>query len=76
MTFQPARAIVTASDSGIGHTAAVTLAASDMDIGVTWHADEADAHRTAAEIRAPGSNAELARLDTSDLHSQIPGRPG
>jgi NAD(P)-dependent dehydrogenase (short-subunit alcohol dehydrogenase family) len=46
MGFQPRRAIVTASDSGIGRTAAAALAASGMDTGVTWHCDEAGAHGT------------------------------
>ena len=67
MSFQPHRAIVTASDSGIGRATAVALAASGMDIGVTWHSDEAGAQDTAAEVRAAGVNAEVARLDTADL---------
>lgn len=40
-------AIVTASDSGIGKATAVALAAAGMDIGVTWHSDEAGAQATA-----------------------------
>jgi hypothetical protein len=67
MTFQPRRAIVTASDSGIGRAAAVALAASGMDVGVTWHTDEAGAQNTAAEARETGVKAEIARLDTSEL---------
>jgi NAD(P)-dependent dehydrogenase (short-subunit alcohol dehydrogenase family) len=67
MSFQPHRAIVTASDSGIGRAAAVALAATGMDIGVTWHSDEAGAQATAAEVRATGVKAEVARLDTADL---------
>ena len=43
MIFEPHRAIVTASDSGIGRATAVDLAASGLDIGVTWHCDEAGA---------------------------------
>jgi NAD(P)-dependent dehydrogenase (short-subunit alcohol dehydrogenase family) len=69
MTFQPQRAIVTASDSGIGRATAVALAAAGMDIGITWHSDEAGAHDTAAEVRAAGAKAEVARLDTSQLDS-------
>jgi NAD(P)-dependent dehydrogenase (short-subunit alcohol dehydrogenase family) len=67
MSFQPHRAIVTASDSGIGRATAVALAAAGMDIGVTWHSDEAGALATAAEVRATGVKAEVARLDTADL---------
>jgi hypothetical protein len=38
-----------------------------MDIGVTWHTDEAGAQHTAAEVRNAGRKAEVAHLDTSDL---------
>jgi NAD(P)-dependent dehydrogenase (short-subunit alcohol dehydrogenase family) len=69
MTFQPQRAIVTASDSGIGRATAAALAASGLDVGVTWHNDEAGAQDTAAEVRKAGANAEIAHLDTSDLGS-------
>jgi NAD(P)-dependent dehydrogenase (short-subunit alcohol dehydrogenase family) len=69
MTFQPRHAIVTASDSGIGRATAVALAASGLDVGVTWHSDEAGAQDTAAEVRRAGAKAEIAHLDTSDLNS-------
>jgi len=69
MTFQPRHAIVTASDSGIGRATAVALAASGLDVGVTWHSDEAGAQDTAAEVRQAGVKAEVAHLDTSDLDS-------
>jgi hypothetical protein len=67
MTFNPRRAIVTASDSGIGRATAVALAHRGMDVGITWHTDEAGAHETAAEVRAAGARAEVLRLDTSEL---------
>jgi NAD(P)-dependent dehydrogenase (short-subunit alcohol dehydrogenase family) len=67
MTFEPSRAIVTASDSGIGRATAVALAAAGMDIGITWHSDSDGAQDTAAEVRGLGVKAEVARLDTSDL---------
>jgi NAD(P)-dependent dehydrogenase (short-subunit alcohol dehydrogenase family) len=69
MTFQPRHAIVTASDSGIGRATAVALAASGLDVGVTWHSDEAGAQDTAAEVRQAEVKAEVAHLDTSDLAS-------
>lgn len=69
MAFHPRRAIVTASDSGIGRAAAVALAGAGMDIGVTWHSDEAGAHDTAAQVRAAGVGAEVMHLDTSALDS-------
>jgi NAD(P)-dependent dehydrogenase (short-subunit alcohol dehydrogenase family) len=67
MTFQPRYAIVTASDSGIGRATAVALAEAGLDIGITWHSDEAGAMETAAEVAKAGVNAELAHLDTADL---------
>src|SRR5436305_10296739 len=67
MTFQPRRAIVTASDSGIGRATAVALATAGMDVGITWHTDEPGAQKTAAEVREAGARAEVTRLDTSDL---------
>ena len=39
MSFSPAHAIVTGSDSGIGKATAVALAAAGMDVGITWHTD-------------------------------------
>jgi NAD(P)-dependent dehydrogenase (short-subunit alcohol dehydrogenase family) len=67
MTFQPRHAIVTASDSGIGRATAVALAASGLDVGVTWHSDEAGAQDTAAEVQKAGGRAEVAHLDTAEL---------
>lgn len=65
--FQPTRAIVTASDSGIGRAAAVALAEAGMDVGITWHSDEEGAQGTAEEVRSHGRRAEIARLDTTEL---------
>lgn len=65
--FEPRRAIVTASDSGIGRATAVALARDGLDVGVTWHRDRAGAEETADEVRANGQKAVLARLDTTDL---------
>src|SRR5690349_3587053 len=65
--FAPSRAIVSASDSGIGRATAVALAAAGMDVGITWHSDEAGARDTADEVRSHGRRAEIARLDTADL---------
>jgi NAD(P)-dependent dehydrogenase (short-subunit alcohol dehydrogenase family) len=67
VTFQPRRAVVTASDSGIGRATAVALAQAGMDVAITWHCDEAGAQRTAEEVRAHGQRAEVAQLDTADL---------
>lgn len=63
----PPRAIVTASDSGIGAATAVALAEAGMDVGITWHSDEDGAERTAEHVRARGGRAVVRRLDVTDL---------
>ena len=65
--FAPRRAIVTASDSGIGQATALALADAGMDVGITWHSDEQGAERTAAGVRERGRRAEVARFDATDL---------
>lgn len=65
--FVPSRAIVTASDSGIGRACAVELAERGCDVGITWHHDEDGAERTAREVRSIGRRAVITRLDTGDL---------
>ena len=67
MTFEPRRAIVTASDSGIGRATAVALAEAGMDVCITWHTDKDGAEQTAEEVRSSGRRAEVAQLDTADL---------
>lgn len=64
-------AIVTASDSGIGKATAVLLAGSGLDIGITWHDDEAGALDTAEEVRALGRRAEVRRLDLEQLPEAV-----
>lgn len=65
--FQPTRAIVTASDSGIGAATAIALARAGMDVGVTWRSDSNGAEETALRIRELGRKAVVARLDVTDL---------
>ncbi|GGU39538.1 SDR family oxidoreductase [Streptomyces lavendofoliae] len=60
-------AVVTGSDSGIGRATAVRLAAEGMDVGITWHADEEGARRTAEEVRGHGRRAAIAHLDLTRL---------
>ncbi|MFC7456008.1 SDR family oxidoreductase [Brachybacterium sp. GCM10030267] len=64
--FEPRRAIVTGSDSGIGRATAVALAGPDRQVGITWHQDEEGAQGTAREVEAAGAVAHVRRLDLSD----------
>lgn len=66
MNFDPHTAVVTGADSGIGRATAVALATAGLDVGITWHSDEAGARDTAAEVRSLGRRAEIAHLDTTD----------
>jgi NAD(P)-dependent dehydrogenase (short-subunit alcohol dehydrogenase family) len=63
----PRVAIVTGSDSGIGRAVAVALAEAGFDVGVTSHRDEADAERTADEVRKAGRRAEIRHLELTRL---------
>lgn len=82
MSYEPHQAIVTASDSGIGRATAVALAALGLDIGITWHSDEAGAQDTAAEVRTSGEIATpMTGQEDDDPHGKsrpgVPlGRPG
>ena len=64
-------AIVTASDSGIGKATALALAQAGMDVGITWHADEAGAQDTAEQVRSAGLRAEVRRLDLEQLPEAV-----
>ncbi|MET0304086.1 MAG: SDR family oxidoreductase [Microbacteriaceae bacterium] len=63
--FAPRRAIVTASDSGIGRAAALHLAAAGMDVAVTWRSDQDGAEETARQAREHGVTATVTHLDVS-----------
>jgi NAD(P)-dependent dehydrogenase (short-subunit alcohol dehydrogenase family) len=59
------KAIVTASDSGIGKASAIRLAREGFDLGVTWHTDEDGAADTARQVEGHGRTAAVAQLDVT-----------
>src|SRR5918992_781198 len=61
------KAIVTASDSGIGKATAVHLARDGFDVGITWHSDRDGAEGTAREVQEQGRRAVVAQLDVTDF---------
>lgn len=61
-------AIVTGGNSGIGRAAAVALAESGFDIGLTWHRVEDRAEGAVEEIEALGRRCELRHLDLHAVH--------
>ncbi|WP_063059135.1 SDR family oxidoreductase [Nocardia sienata] len=63
----PLRAVVTGSDSGIGRAIAVALAGGGVDVGITYHSDEAGAAHTAGLARDRGARAAVRRMDLDDL---------
>jgi NAD(P)-dependent dehydrogenase (short-subunit alcohol dehydrogenase family) len=60
------RAIVTGGNSGIGEAIAVVFAERGMDIGFTWHEDEAGAKEVAAKIEALGRRVAVTELDLTE----------
>ncbi|MEA2597672.1 MAG: glucose 1-dehydrogenase [Thermomicrobiales bacterium] len=56
-------ALVTGSDSGIGREIARCFAAAGADVTVTYHTDRDGAEETAANVRAQGRRATVARVD-------------
>ena len=56
-------AIVTGANSGIGRAAAVALARSGFDLGITWHREEGRGHSAVREIEEAGARCELHHLD-------------
>jgi NAD(P)-dependent dehydrogenase (short-subunit alcohol dehydrogenase family) len=45
----------------------VALARAGLDVGITWHADQAGAEETAEEVRALQRKAAVRQLDTTDV---------
>jgi NAD(P)-dependent dehydrogenase (short-subunit alcohol dehydrogenase family) len=56
-------AIVTGGNSGIGRATAVLLAERGFDVGLTFHADEEQAHEAAAECATHGARTAVRRMD-------------
>ena len=61
-------AIVTGGNSGIGRAAAIALASSGFDVGITWHRDEERATSAAREIEEAGARCETRHLDLHAVH--------
>ncbi len=66
-------AIVTGSDSGIGHAIAAEFARHGADVAITWFTDELGARDTAREVEQAGQKAFVMQLDVreSDAIAQL-----
>ncbi len=60
------RVLITGGSRGIGRAAALLFAKAGADVGITYHARQADAEIVAREIRALGRKAFIAGGDLSD----------
>ncbi|MDQ3714459.1 MAG: SDR family NAD(P)-dependent oxidoreductase, partial [Actinomycetota bacterium] len=63
-------ALITGSDSGIGHAAAVEFAREGADVAVHYLDDVNGAHRTREAIEAEGRRAVVLQCDVSE-ESQV-----
>lgn len=59
-------AIITGSDSGIGHAMALAFSREGADVAVTWHTDSAGAQGTLDAVRLAGRRGLARQLDVTD----------
>jgi len=59
-------AIVTGSDSGIGHAIAQEFAQHGADVAITWFTDEQGAKETAKEVEQAGQKALVIQVDVRE----------
>ena len=62
-------AVVTGSDSGMGHVMAVEFAKEGADVAVSYCKDRDGAESTRREVEAEGRRAIVVQLDQRDAHS-------
>lgn len=62
-------AIITGGSRGLGKSAALKLAQQGVDVIITYHSKEAEAHAVVAEIESRGSKAAALQLDVGDSHA-------
>lgn len=67
MRLQNKVALVTGSTQGIGRGIAVRLAEEGADIVINGRADDADAHESAAQVRALGRRASIVAADVASV---------
>ena len=62
-------ALVTGSSRGLGKNTALTLAQKGVDVIVTYHSSEAEAHEVVSDIKSMGRKAVALQLDSSDTQT-------
>lgn len=62
-------ALITGASRGLGHSAALHLAAQGVNIIGTYHSNDTEAHALVSDIEKAGGRAVMLRLDVSDSAS-------
>lgn len=60
-------ALITGGSRGLGRNMALAIAKKGIDVAITYHANQAEAEKTAEEVRALGQKAYIFQLDTRDI---------
>ena len=62
-------ALITGGSRGLGKSMALSLAAKNRDVIVTYHSKEAEAREVVASIEATGGKAVALQLDVADIRT-------
>lgn len=66
MSTKNKTALITGGSRGLGRNMALAIAKKGIDVVITYHSNQAEAEKTAGEIRALGQKAYIFQLDTRD----------
>ncbi|HET8574321.1 MAG TPA: SDR family oxidoreductase [Edaphocola sp.] len=64
MSTKNKTALITGGSRGLGRNMALAIAKKGIDVAITYHTNQPEAEKVAAEVRALGQKACIFRLDT------------